>query len=467
MIIINKDSKVALYEQLYRQIRDQICAGLLKCGERLPVTREIAQEYGISRNTVIKAYDQLEVEGYIKAVMGSGYYVESIEFPEKLTHEKGLSPHDITAKECIGNPVYDFQYGNLDFNCYQSKAWHRCITDALDRAAMHSHVSYADPQGILKFREALSQYLYRARGVVCVPEQIIITSGHQHSAELLCNLFSKKEWTFATENPGYDGTRSVFVRNGFSPIPIPLEHDGLETRQLSDLKKVLLYITPSHQFPMGFVLPVAKRLSILKWAAETDSYVIEDDYDSELRYNIKPIPSLHSLDANGRTIYLGTFSKSMSPDLRVSYIVLPKQLLEIYRKKYRLAYCSIPTFLQEALGNFIDSGEYERHVNMLRTHFRKKNSLIVEKLSASGLPKMQLYGEDAGLHFIMSVDTKLTQEEIISRFAEGGIKVYPTTPFWIDESQCPHNQIMVGFSAIPMDVLEQALSDFINVWRKL
>ena len=456
MFYFEKEAASPLYQQLYEQLRQQIMEGILPKGRKLPATRELAAEYHVSRNTVIQAYQQLAVEGYVRSVAGSGYYVEDLSLfqgfyhndqPERMTHTP--------AKK--SDSLFDFYYGNLDYNCYQSKAWRRCLLDAYDWMASQNTVSYCDPQGLPGLRQELVNYLHFSRGVRCCADQVILTSGHQHSLSLLARLFSGGNWKFAMEEPGYNGTRIVMQQYGFSSIPIPLEKDGITVAEAEHLSHTLLYITPSHQFPMGSVLPITKRLALLQWAAKSDSYILEDDYDSELRYHSLPVPSLQSIDGNGRTIYMGTFSKSLSPDLRIAYIVLPEQLLERCRITFPHSNCGVPSLPQYALMQFLYSGEYQKHINAMRTHYQKKHDYILNFFNENLTEQASLSGSDAGLHFILTLQKDFGSNDPIKVFAENKVKIYPVSPFWANPSDCPVNQFLLGYGSIPLMELPLAM----------
>jgi GntR family transcriptional regulator/MocR family aminotransferase len=372
MITINRNSESPIYKQIYDQLKNDILNNTLKSGTRLPATRTLSAEYKISRNSVVAAYEQLSIEGYIKSIVGSGYYVEELNYYNFHNENNFSIPSHNQVSNTVDEPKYNFRYGNLEFNCYQDSNWRKCITSTIDYLSMNESINYLPPEGLLCLRETLSEFLNRTRGVKCIPEQIIVTAGHQAALDIISNLFNSNSYSFAIEEPGYDGCREVFIRNGFTPIAIPIIEDGINIDSAKKLKKSLLYITPSHQFPTGSILPISKRLGLLEYAAKNDNYIIEDDYDSELRYNSMPIPSLQSLDINDRTIYLGTFSKSLSPDLRVAYIVLPFRLIDTYKKIYKVSNSNVPTLLQRALFEYIKSGGYERFINTIRTHYKQK-----------------------------------------------------------------------------------------------
>lgn len=455
MFVLNRKSDSYLYEQLYEQLKQQILSGNMKAGQRLPATRELAAEYQISRNTVINAYYQLEIEGYIKPVTGSGYYVEHLPLTKVSIPKPTFFPYDSESTDMTYD--YIFSYGDLDYNCYNSKAWRKCMLDAYDTLSLKDNAAYEESQGISNLRRILSSYLYLSRGVKCSAEQIIIISGHQQSLNIIANLFSYTDWNFAMEDPGYNGTRHTMKQNHFHITPIPVENDGISIKELQNLFQTLLYVTPSHQFPMGSVLSITKRLQLLEWAEKNNGYIIEDDYDSELRYHNRPIPSLQSIDSGNRTIYLGTFSKSLSPDLRIAYIVLPMPLWASYREKYLYANCTVPTLLQLTLTKYMESGEYQRHLNAMRTHYRKKHDYIRKYVADYLSDKAALLGEDSGLHFVLSIQTRSNQTELIDVFARNKIQIYPTEPFWINKALCPSNQLLLGFSAIPMKQVPDAM----------
>lgn len=463
MLTIDKKSGSSLYGQLYEQLKQQILSGNMVAGQRLPATRELASEYQLSRNTVINAYRQLEVEGYIKPVTGSGYYVENLN-PFKTDLPK-VAAFPAAPKQTAKPYDYTFAYGDLDYNCYDSKAWRKCMLNAYDHLSSKDSIAYEEPQGFSGLRHILGGYLYLSRGVKCSAKQIIFTSGHQQSMNIIANLFRSADWGFAMEDPGYSGTRQIMEQNNFHVTPVPVENDGISINVIQNLFHTLLCVTPSHQFPLGSVLPISKRLQLLEWAGKNDGYIIEDDYDSELRYHNRPIPSLQSIDSSERTIYLGTFSKSLSPDLRMAYIVLPTHLLTSYREKYLYANCTVPALLQLTLAEYIENGEYQRHINAMRTHYRKKHDYIRNYVKETLSDNAVLLGEDAGLHFVLSIQTKRSQTELIEKFARKRIQISPTEPFWMNKALYPQNQFLLGFSAIPLTQLPKAmksLSEVIN-----
>ena len=288
MISIDKASDKSLYEQLYEQMKSEILNEHYAAGEKLPATRQLAAEHKLSRNTVVSAYNQLELEGYIRSVTGSGYYVENISAfsPDKKPRQSHNIQH--SSRQSGKTFDYTFSYGNLDYNCYHSRAWRKCLMNAWDMISMADTASYQMSQGSYTLRSLITEYLYMSRGVNCTPEQIILTSGHQRSIDIITHIFSPSDYSFAIEDPGYNGTWEIVSQSPFRIIPIPLENDGVSIDHIQRLRDTLLYVTPSHQFPMGSILPISKRLELIEWAAQSGSYIIEDDYDSELRYQFHP-----------------------------------------------------------------------------------------------------------------------------------------------------------------------------------
>lgn len=459
MINLNRTSHHALYEQLYLQIKNDITTGMIAPDSRLPATRTLADELGISRNTVTAAYYQLELEGYLHAVKGSGFYVNSLLKLDLINNTSLENPSFSLVQDNNDRGIckYDFQYGNIDANIFPTNSWRKCIISSFDKIADQTYLSYTDKQGEFRLRTSISTYLYQTRGVRCTPKQILITSGHQHSLQLLTELLPKEKYSVSLEEPGYDGTRAIFEMNKYNMNTVHLEDDGIFIDDISTLENTLLYVTPSHQFPTGCVYSISKRLEILNWASKHNSYIIEDDYDSELRYHMMPVPSLQSLDHSERTIYLGTFSKSLSPDLRIAYVVLPEHVLKNYNEIFKLINCTVPKHLQIALAEFFENGSYERHINMLKTHYKKKYDLIYSYIKKTFGKKAAIQGSSAGLHLLLSINSPYGQHQIIKRALDCDVQVYPTDIYWKNKKDCPQNQILLGFSSIHIHDIPTAI----------
>lgn len=462
MLYIDRSSKLPLYEQIYSALVEEILTGSLSAGDRLPATRKLAEELSVGRNTVDKAYQQLAAEGYIDPRIGSGFTVNEI--PGQLPAKTSTPDHWETAP--AQRPArFDFAYGSMDSTVFPHDQWRKSVNNAMTTMELSQVLPYPCRQGELALRQELVRYLQRSRGVICQPEQMVITCGQQHSMEIIANIFENSSKVFAMEEPGYDGIRAIFANHHFRLLPIPVESDGISLSVLKQKKTDLLYITPSHQFPTGAVLPIGKRRQLLSWAQETDTYLIEDDYDSELRYYTNPIPSLQSLDIHERTIYTGTFSKSLAPSMRTAYIVFPKSLLPAYRAYYQRYNSQVPPLHQLALADFIKSGGYERHINRLRTVYRKKQAALLSALSDVFGDSVSVSGGGAGIHLLINVKSPFPQEELIRRAESIGIRFYSTKVLYIHEENCPRSQLLLGFPTIPESAFPRILKELRAVWE--
>lgn len=467
MIYINKEIDAPLYDQIYRQLQGDIITGNLSPGTLLPGIRTLARTLGVARNTVDKAYTQLAVEGYICPRKGAGFAVESIRDSKKSAEfqplSSGVSAHSDHEKAKEKLP-YDFQYGSFPEECFPKAAWKKHMLEVL--ALPHSSAQmtqYQDKQGNHSLRCELQKYLYQTRGVVCTVEQILIGCGLHYSLDVLCKLLASHK-RIAMEEPGYNGAQEVFQNNGFSIRHIPLTPYGLDLSPLKTWAVPIVYVTPSHQFPYGTVLPISKRRELLEWAAEANAYIIEDDYDSEYRYDANPIPSLQSIDGHERVIYIGTFSKSLSPSLRINYMVLPKSLLPAYHQMFSTYSSPVTWLTQEVLASFLRSGDYTRHVRRMCAAYRKRHDVFVQQLSQQFEQSIMLHGQGAGLHFLLEFGEGVEAEGLIRRAEKAGVRVYPVTPFWSVQEDCPSNLLFAGYSLLNEEKIEEGLRLLKEAW---
>lgn len=465
LIYIDKKEKTPIYEQIYTFLKQKVLSGSLRFGDKLPATRKLATELLIGRNTVDKAYQQLIAEGYVTSKVGSGFAVNKIPIEFSASNQAIPSFRSLEEKKTQSVFIrYDFSHGAIDNSVFPHKQWRKSINHALTVMESYSCIHYPNRQGEASLRQSIALYLQSSRGVSCNASQVIITCGQQYSMEIIANLFEHSSKRFAMEDPGYDGIRVVFQNHNYQLIAIPVEKDGICLESVQNLNTDLLYLTPSHQFPTGAVLSIAKRHKLLQWAFDTNSYLIEDDYDSELRYDTNPIPSLQSLDTQDRTIYTGTFSKSLSPAIRVAYLVLPQSLIDQYHRYY-YRYNSQVSFLhQTALAHFISSGNYEKHINRLRTLYRKRQNALLTALNTVFGNGADIFGEGAGKHILLTLKNSLSQDELIKRAEDIGIRVYSTKVNYMNPADCPYSQILLGFATIPTCDLGSILEDLHHVW---
>lgn len=467
MIYISKEINTPLYDQIYRQIQGDIISGNLSPGTLLPGIRTLAKTLGVARNTVDKAYTQLAVEGYIIPRKGAGFAVESIRDSKKSAELQPLSSgvsahpgHEKAEKKLL----YDFQYGSFPEEYFPKTAWKKHMLEVLALPHLSAQMTqYQDKQGNLSLRCELQNYLYQTRGVVCTEDQILIGCGLHYSLDTLCKLFAGHK-RIAMEEPGYNGAKEVFQNNGFTIRHIPSTPYGLDLSQLKALAVPVVYVTPSHQFPYGTVLPISKRRELLEWAAEENTYIIEDDYDSEYRYDANPIPSLQSIDGHDRVIYIGTFSKSLSPSLRINYMVLPKSLLPTYHQMFSTYSSPVTWLTQEVLASFLRSGDYTRHVRRMCAAYRKRHDVFVQQLSQHFGPNIVLHGQGAGLHFLVEFAEEVEAEGLIQMAEEAGVRVYPVTPFWSASEACPPNLLFAGYSLLNERQIQEGLRLLKEVW---
>lgn len=463
MLYIDRAGSTPFYEQIYNALVKEILSGSLTAGDRLPATRKLAEELSVGRNTVDKAYQQLAAEGYVQPRTGSGFLVNKL--PLELFSQSQAPAPDVEEAAVSEKPArYDFAYGSMDNSVFPYRQWRKSLDNALTAMELADTIPYPCRQGEPALRREIARYLQRSRNVSCSPSQVIITCGQQHSMEIIANLFEESGKRFAVEDPGYDGIRAIFANHKYEMIPVPVETDGISIDALRGLRTDLLYITPSHQFPTGAVLPVAKRKELLRWAEETKTYLIEDDYDSELRYYTNPIPAMQSLDPCGRTIYTGTFSKSLAPSMRLSYIVFSESLLDRYFGYYHRYNAQVAPLHQLALADFIASGSYERHINRLRTTYRKKQAALLDALDQVFGDKITVSGGGAGIHLLLNVNSPLSQDELIEKAEKIGIRFYTTKVLYLDPANCPKSQLLLGFPTIPEDAFLRIALDLKKAW---
>ncbi len=447
----------SLYEYLYRCIREDIAAGRLKPGEKLPSRRTLARHLGVSPVTVDNAYAQLVAEGYVRPAAKQGYYVA------RLLPAAGHPP--VRRGQGAGSrgeePWFmDFVTNRVGKDCFPFGVWFRLMRKTL--AGQDGTLLQAAPaEGAWELRQAIGEYLYRFRGMAVDAEQIVVGAGTEYLSNLLVQLLGRDK-VYAVEDPGYEKTEKIYALNGARVCRVPLDESGLRVDALEASGADVAHISPSHQFPTGIVTPVARRQALLQWAREgAGRYLVEDDYDSELRLTGRPIPTLQSIDRGERVIYLNTFSKSIAPSVRVSYMVLPGELMERYREKLGFYSATVPGFDQLTLAAFIREGHLERHIGRAKKLYRDKRDQVIAAFRASAFrDRITILERDAGLHFLVRLDTDLPDGEITRRAAEAGVRLNCLSRY----GTAPAHQLVINYSGIDcarlgetMARLEQAL----------
>lgn len=464
--LLNNQSKEPLYVQLYQNIKKEIIKGKIAANTRLPSIRVLAGDLRISRNTVELAYQQLIAEGYVESKPRSGLFVIALQLDrlplqQQPRKEKILQWHEHKS----GQVKFDFRYGDVDAAHFPLATWrklsHQCLLPELTTL-----FSYGEPQGEQALCHELSSYLYSSRGVNSSAEQIILGAGVQYLAGLLCGLLrSVTDTAIAMEDPGYDGLRTVFHHHGFKVHPIPLEQDGLNIDKLYESPARAVYITPSHQFPFGTVMSLAKRMQLLQWAEEKNGIIIEDDYDSEFRYVGKPIPSLQSLDTNHRTIYLSTFSKCLLPSLRIAYLVLPPSLLKLHQEhNYRVFDQTVSRHHQQTLELFMRKGHWEAHIRRMRKIYHKKQDALIGTIRQLMGTHTTIIGQDAGLHILLRVHNGMNEQQLIHAAEKEGARVYAVSPFWANPFEAEASMVQIGFGGLSIEHIIEGVHALHRAW---
>lgn len=457
---LNSFDQTPLYRQLYEHIKNEIIIGSYSQGSKLPSKRQLAAYLQCSQNTIQAAYGQLLSEGYITSKPKSGYYVCELE--GVLTISQSEKPK--SRKEAQAPAYkYDFSHDGVDFESFPFDKWRRLTKEVI--CEYDSDLLKAgSPQGAEPLRSSIANYLRCSRGVKCASEQIIISSGTEFLLQLLIQLFDEK-CVFAIENPGYQKLNLLFKSNRAFFASIPLDEEGMRIDALLKSKAEIACVTPSHQFPTGTIMPINRRIQLLNWASEKERrYIIEDDYDSEFKYVGKPIPSLQGLDTAQKVIYIGSFSKSLTPSVRISYMVLPHELIKTYYEKLSFYICPVPVVEQKTLKRFIDEGYFERHMNKMRNIYKAKREVLVAAVSRY-LPDAQIQGANAGLHLLLKIKNEMSEEELVNAAEKKGIKVYGISRYYSADVPAGREAlILIGFATLKANEIDAAIKALRQVW---
>lgn len=455
------DTKETLYKQLYDFIIQEIKNGNLKDGEKLPSKKALANHLKISINTIETAYGMLVTEGYVQAKSRSGFYVCPL---EKLEITQSSKKQIIFEEKAKKTYKYDFKTNVVDTSAFPYSTWAKITKEIIYNSP--ELLQHGDRQGDYCLREVLAKYLHEFRGVNCVPEQIIIGAGMEYLMSLITEILGNKA-IFAFENPGYSKICKIIKNNERKVNSIKVDEDGICLVDLKNSNSNIAYITPSHQFPMGAIMPIGKRIELLKWAnLKDDRYIIEDDYDSEFRFNGKPIPSLQGLDENGKVIYVSTFSRSIAPSIRVAYMVLPPKLLEIYHRDFNFYSSTISRMEQHTISRFIEEGHFSRHINRMKNIYRIRKETLIDCIKKSLLNECtKIIGANAGLHLILKVNNGMKESELVESAEMEGIRVYGLSEYCIsDEKYVPDNMVILGYSGLLSEEIIKAVEILNKVW---
>lgn len=461
----------SLYEHLYKYIKNDIVNGVLSAGSKLPSKRTFAKNLNVSTITVENAYSQLMAEGYIFSKPKSGYFVAEILPAGSSGRKSQPSASDVFSEITSENssPIYaDFISGkNMNSN-FPFTVWSKLLRAVMSE---QSDLLLTNPPagGIMLLRQSIAEHLYQFRGMNVSPEQIIIGAGTEYLYGLIIQLLGRDK-IFAMENPGYRKISQVYSSNNVECRYIPLDNNGVSIQSLRKSDSNILHISPSHHYPTGLVTPITRRHELLEWAYEKDErYIIEDDYDCEFRMVGKPIPTLQSIDDYDKVIYMNTFTKSLASTIRISYMVLPKSLINKFYTCLGFYSCTVSTFEQLTLYKFMSEGHFEKHINRMRNFYKNQRNLILDTIKSSPLNNIcTIKEQDAGLHFLMTVDTNRSETEMLNHAKALGIRIgflsefyHTTTPA---ENSTDHNMgkdiehtLVINYSGIPPEKISYGI----------
>ena len=480
-ITLDPASSTPLYEQIYLFIKKEIQTGDLPFGKKLPSTRNLASYLQISRTTADMAYSQLVSEGYIEARPYRGYFVCELEGLYNLNSQK--TGHTLLAEDEEEEFPYDFSPSGVDLNSFPHNAWRKLSRNIL-MTDNKKFFQLGDPQGEYELRSTIAEYLHQARGVSAAPEQIVVGAGNDFLLMLLCNMLGTGK-KFAMESPTYRKAYDLFCNLSNEVRIVGMDDSGMCIDSLEVSGADIAYVMPSHQFPLGVVMPVRRRMQLLEWAAASEHrFIIEDDYDSEFRYRGKPIPALQGFDRNGKVIYIGTFSKSIAPAIRVSYLVLPEKLMELYHSRGRMISSTISRVDQLLISDFLNQGYYERHLNKMRAIYKSRHDVLLEELK--GFQDIcRISGENAGVHILLTFCNGMTEQEAIARAAKEGVKVYGLSGYYVgndetrddagdnteDNTEVPHDTarksltVILGYANVEEPAIREAAKRLKKAWK--
>ncbi|MEC3973976.1 MocR-like pyridoxine biosynthesis transcription factor PdxR [Amycolatopsis sp. H20-H5] len=448
-------------DAIYRQIRAAILDGRIQAGEALPPSRELAQRLAVSRTTVSAAYDRLMAEGFLQARVGSGTFVragserQSATSGGRVTEARPLAEWDDVPElpaAFAPAPEFDFRAGVPDLSRFPFDTWRRLVTRQI-RASRADLLTYGDPQGHPGLRVAIARHVGVARDVRAGAADVVITSGAQQTIDLVARVLLRRGDLAAVEDPGYPPPRLLLTTLGVRPVPVPMDGEGIVVAEIPAGCR-LVYVTPSHHYPLGTSMSLERRLELLDWAARHDAVILEDDYDTEFRYTGRPLEPLHSLDSRGRVVYVGSFSKVLSPALRLGFMVAPPSLVPSLVKAKYLSTWHSPNLEQAALAEFIDEGGFARHIRKMRKTYRERHELVREVLLRDFGGVLEPIPSDAGLH--LSAYATRDPRDVVRAARDAGILLYPLS--WFSVRTPRPAGLVFGYGALPTARIEPGLA---------
>ena len=467
-VCLDPSASRPLYQQLYDSLADQIRSGRLKSGDRLPGKRSLASQLAVAVNTVDTAYQMLVAEGYLEARAKSGFFV--LEYTDVLPQavvkrpDRSLDQRSNDGPQAASRPRFDLSTGAVDTALFPFRTWGRIQKELLYNGA--DLLSHGHRQGDPELRRELASYLRSYRGVECSPEQIVVGAGMEYLLGLVATLLQNS--TAAIENPGYDRSRTILANSGIACRHVGIDKAGLDPAALEASGADLCYVTPSHHFPTGVTMPAGRRAQLLRWAAERPGrYILEDDYDAEFRFDMRPIPSLQGMAGpDGPVVYLCTFSKSLAPSIRIACMVLPWPLLERYRETFGSYASTVSRFEQQTLRQFLEEGYFSRHLARMRSAYKGRMERLAAALEeAFGREKIRLDGRHTGLHLLLTLPGGPGEEAMIASAQKEGVKLRGLSEYYMEHRElCRENTVVLGYASLKNEEIPELVQALRRAW---
>ena len=459
----SKNKDIGLCEQLYNTIKTQIMNTTLKPDSKLPSKRALASHLGISVITVQNAYAQLISEGYIYSIEKKGFYVTDFsDFnikPHNYNSAQGAKSQATQPAQSPQAPEFftDFRSNSTNAQKFPFTLWSHTARQVLN-SQDEKLLIRSDMKGTYELRLAIAEYLLEFRNMQVSPQQIVIGAGTEALYSMLVQYFGRDK-VYAVENPGYKKAKAIFELNGALCTPIDIDSQGINPESLRKKDVEIIHISPNHHFPTGIVVPVKRRMELLAWANEqSNRYIIEDDYDSEFRFNGKPLPTLQSADTQNKVFYMNTFSKTLAPSFRISYLVLPASLTADFEKKLGSYSCQVSVIEQSTLAHFISAGFFEKHINKMKNYYRTlRNNLISELQKSPVMPLCKITEQEAGLHFLLTITTDKTPQQIKDNMKKNGINVSLLSDYYYSTYSSRECTLVINYSALKKERIAETV----------
>ena len=476
MITIDRNDSTPFYRQIYNQVVESIETGAYRMDDRLPSIRKFAIDLGVSRNTVEQAYTLLAQEGYAEARPGSGYFINPVDSlrqsSREFSDEYSSDMEELLAmqKALHQQPPrqFDFAYDRMDADSFPYSRWARISRDVLLDPCRFDVCRYPDRQGLPELREQIATYLIKEQDIVAHPDQIVILPTTRRAFTSILHLFERDNVVVYVDNPGYPAAFNAARDNGYEVVPHTIYPDfrwsTLAPSPEHAGKTKLVYTTPANQYPTNALLQLEERQAFVKWAAENDAYIIEDEYCHEFRYGSPHLPSLHALDSAGRIITMGTFSKSLAPSFCLTYMVLPPQLMMHWLRPGGLMHAQVPWHTQYTLAEFMREDYWYGHLRRLQTTYRRKHDAIIEAIDKHLGNKVEYLKQETGLHVLVRPKDNRAESELIELAAQADVRVYPTSQDWIANKPDTWNYVLIGYSAIPLEKIDPGIRALAHAW---